>query len=75
MSMHDLLLGSHDEDPKLKFETDGAGSFTFVGYSPAEIIDLFATLREHQSLMLDLMERAQRAQTSQDAVRYTPSDS
>jgi hypothetical protein len=59
------------EDPPLKFETDGT-SFTFIGYTPSEIADLFAALREHMSLQLDLMERAQRAQTSGDAVRYRP---
>jgi hypothetical protein len=73
--MHDLILGGSHQDPPLKFETDGSGSFLFVGYSPVEISELLATLREHQSLMFDLAERAQRAQTSSDAVRYTPSDS
>lgn len=67
-----LRTAHGSDDPPLKFETDGTGQVTFVGYSPEEIVTILAAYREHANLMMDLAVRAQSAQSSADAVHYVP---
>jgi hypothetical protein len=59
------------EDPPLKFETAG-DRFIFVGYSPDEIAQILASLREYMQATIDIAEQARNIQTSGDAVRYRP---
>lgn len=67
---------SGPSDPPLKFETDGTGQVTFVGYSADEIKEILTTYREHATLMMDLAVRATREQQANltDAVRYRPEE-
>jgi len=65
--MRSLTVASAQPEPALKFEVKDAGNFLFIGYTADEVVELFKAYREHQTLMLDLMQRA-------DAVHYVPQE-